>query len=442
MRRLSVKITSNAKTLSSFSGLHVFADLFHKFELQALVHSYLPKKKRNSGWKSSEKLYAGVLGFVAGANCLDDFDWLGSDPLFHDMTRSPSSVTMGKFLRAFSPRQIEQVRNSLPALALKQRLWLEPKLHKIVFRMDATTHEQYGEKMEGVEYNYKNIKCLSSQTLFDDKGFCYGFNLRAGAVHTSVGAIEMMENAFNVVPKDVKKYLVADSGYASLDIYNHLITKQTHFAICLGEKAWGSLLTKYGNKITWRKTRLKFFKSNKCEIGSCLYPLKGLAEKKSHLRVVFIRTKIKNPVKGDNHPYLYYAIVTDLSSAEMNDEHIIRFYRKRAIIENNIKDLKQGMDFYHFPCQSLKANNVWGLMGIMAYNLMRLTSFTISKNGCFTQTVRKKIVMIAGELVKHARYLEIRLSDYLAKEVNKLKMILCRLHFEIDKDRLRPFSTE
>jgi hypothetical protein len=62
---------------------------------------------------------------------------------------------------------------------MKQRLWQEPDIHKIVFRMDATTHEQYGEKMEGVEWNYKKIKCLSSQTLFDDKGFCYGFNRKS-----------------------------------------------------------------------------------------------------------------------------------------------------------------------------------------------------------------------------------------------------------------------
>jgi hypothetical protein len=70
--------------------------------------------------------------------------------------------------------------------------------------------------------------------LFDDKGLCYGFNLRSGAVHTSVGSIEMLENAFNVVPREVKKNLVADSGYANLDMYNHLITKKAHFAICLG----------------------------------------------------------------------------------------------------------------------------------------------------------------------------------------------------------------
>jgi hypothetical protein len=100
------------------------------------------------------------------------------------------------------------------------------------------------------------------------------------------------------------------------------------------------------------------------------------------------------------------------------------------------------MDFYHFPCRSLLANNVWGITGIIAYNLMRLVSFTISKNGCFVYTVRRKVVLIAGEFIKSARYLEIRLMDYLLKEVEHLKMILCRLYFEIDKNRLRPFSTE
>lgn len=436
--KLSIKVTSNAKTLSSISGLHVFADLFQKFEIQALIQSCLPKKKRNFGWKSSEKLACGVYGFIAGAQCLDDFDWLGRDPLFYAMTNSPSSITMGKFLRFFFPRQIEQLKNSIATLAMKQRLWHEPNMHKIVFRIDATTHEQFAKKMEGVEWCYKKINCLSSQTMFDDRGFCYGFSLREGAVHTSVGAIEMMENALNTVPKGVAKYLVADSGYASLDIYNHLITKEVNFALCLGEQVWGSLLKKYGNKITWQKTRLKFFDSEKCELGSILYPLKGLAKKRSHLRVVFVRARKSKVTKGENHPYHYYAIVTDMERCEMNDEHLIRFYRKRAIVETHIKDLKQGLDFYHFPCQKLNANRVWGQMGIIAYNLMRLVSFMISKNGCFINTVRRRVVMIAGEIIKHARYLEIRLMDYIAKGVEKLKMILCGLSFLDREDRLSP----
>jgi transposase len=154
---------------------------------------------------------------------------------------------------------------------------------------------------------------------------------------------------------------------------------------------------------------------------------------KTFLRVVLIRTKKKIIESGDNHPYHYYAIVTNMSNAEMTNEKIIQFYRKRAQVENNIKDLKNGMDFHHFPCQSLKANHVWGLIGIIAYNLMRLASFTISKNGCFAKTVRKKIVMKAGEINKHARSIEIRMMDYVAREVQRLKMVLCGLYFEIAK---------
>jgi hypothetical protein len=422
--KLSIKVTANTKTLSSYSGLHLFSDLISKFEFQSLIGPFLPKKQRERGFSSFQKLYAGILGFVAGAECLDDFDWLGHDPLFEQITGSPSSITMGKFLRAFSPRQVEQIRNLLPNIALKIRLWLDPKLYKIEFRMDGTLHEQYGEKMEGVEWNYKKFRSLSSQNLFDDKGLCYGFNLRSGATHSSIGAVEMMESAFKIIPKSIQKYFVADSAYATEAIYNTLLNHSVNFAICLPEIVWGSLLKNYGNKITWHQTRIRFFKSNKCEVGDIIYPKKGLSMGRKFLRVVFIRTKKTEILPGDNHPYLYYAIVTDMGHAEMTNEKVIQFYRKRAQVENNIKDLKNGIDFHHFPCQSLKANNVWGLMGILAYNLMRMASFSLfPRTGCFINTTRRRLVTLAGELIKHARSIEIRMMDYLAKGVNRLRMI-------------------
>ncbi|MCM2350856.1 MAG: hypothetical protein NDI69_12610 [Bacteriovoracaceae bacterium] len=90
MTKLSIKVTSNAKTLSSFSGLHLFSDLISKFEIKSFLGTFLPQKQRDRGFTSFQKLYSGILGFVAGAECLDDFDWLGHDPLFHELTGSPS----------------------------------------------------------------------------------------------------------------------------------------------------------------------------------------------------------------------------------------------------------------------------------------------------------------------------------------------------------------
>ncbi len=439
MQKLSIKITSNAKTLSSYSGLHLFSDLISKFEIRSMIGGYLPDKARNRGFSSFNKFYSGVLGFVVGTECLDDFDWLGHDPLFEKLTGSPSSITMGKFLRQFSLRQVQQLQNVLPKLALRMRLWLDPDLYKITFRMDSSDHEQYGWKMEGVDYGYRGVRCLNSQNIFDDKGLCYGFDLRKGNTYSGKGAVEMMENAFRVVPKSIQKFFVADSAYGSLAIYNSLLNHNVNFAICLKENVWEPQLEKCRNKITWHKANLRFFKSDKCEIGSAIYSLKGLVNGRTFLRVVFIRTKKKEVKAGDNHPYDYYAIVTNMSESEMTNEQIIRFYRKRSQVENNIKDLKGGMDFYHFPCQSLKANNVWGLMGILAYNLMRMASFTLfPKTGCFVKTTRRRIVTLAGEVIAHARSIEIRMMDYLAKEVNRLKMILCRLTYSDREERLMP----
>jgi hypothetical protein len=101
-------------------------------------------------------------------------------------------------------------------------------------------------------------------------------------------------------------------------------------------------------------------------------------------------------VSAKRTSYHYYTVVTDMSESVMSHEHILKFYRKRSQVENNIKDIKNGMDFYHFPCMSLKANNVWGIIGVIGYNLMRYAS-------------------IAGEVINHDRSIEIRVMNFFLR---------------------------
>jgi len=437
MNKLSIIYTPIAKSLSSFSGLNLFDDLIHKLEIKKLFGGELPKKQRQRGFSSWNKFYAGILGFIAGTDCLDDFDWYGNDPLFLKLTNSPSSETMGKFLRSFHPRKIERIRNLLPLLALKIRLSLEPKCHQIIFKMDSSDHQQYGLKSEGVSYGYKKFLCLNSQNLFDDKGLCYGFKLRSGNTHSCVDATELIHETFSKIPEDIKKYFVADSAYSTMEIYNSLINHKCSFVINLKSTSWKPLLTRNKKRMKWSSTKLQFFDSNECQISSAIYPLKGLPDRK-FLRVVFIRTLNINPTQEDNYPYRYYAVVTNMSESEMSDEKVLKFYRRRSQVENNIKDIKNGMDFHHFPCMNLKANNVWGLIGVIAYNLMRYASFAVvPEKGCFVETTRKRIVAIAGEIITSARYIEIRMMNYIHKEVIRIKQMMNSV-ITVDANRLRP----
>ena len=77
-------------------------------------------------------------------------------------------------------------------------------------------------------------------------------------------------------------------------------------------------------------------------------------------------------------------------------------------------------------------------MGIIAYNLMRYASFTISPRGCFVKTTRRKIVTIASEIIRHARSIEIRMMDFSYKEVTRIKSMLNKFVLTVDASRLRP----
>lgn len=427
MKTNNIAIEATRKDLSAYSGAFFFLELIRRFNLEGELGSILPRKKNKRGLLPKEQFITGMMSAICGSDCIYDIETLNKDPLFSQLNAdSMSSSTFYRFLGQFDQKYIERLEDLLPELALKIRKKLAPKKKSITITMDATDHQQWGQYTEGVEWNYKNKRCLDSQNAFDEYGLSYGFKLRKGATHTSVDAVEMIGKIFRKVPKNLKRYFLADSGYSNLATFNELLNNNVQFAICLKENVWSPLLDKWEFKMGWKKTKLPFFGSTKCQIGSCFYPIKGLAGR-SYLRVVFIRAAKKNRTREDKRHYDYYAIATNIADSEMKDEKIINFYRERSNAENFIKDLKYGMDFLHFPCQKLNKNRAWGFIGIFAYNLMRFASFILyPQTGCFLKRVRQKMVSLACEVRKGQRKLRLRFSEPIYREVEKLREKISR----------------
>ena len=413
-----IAIHKNRKELSALSGLIFFENLITSLNLVGVLGSLLPHSERKSSFLAKHKFLVGIYAFIAGADCLEDLDSIREDQVFSNLTNGAiSSTTMGKFIRTTPLKYIQRLENYLPTMALELRQRLKPNDNKLIISIDSTPHIQRGQYMEGVHWNYKGLWCLDSQNAFDQYGLCYGWHLRAGNTYSGNGADVMIDKIFSKVPKHYDRYFRADSAYGSLKVFNALLLKNVQFAICLKENVWSTLLETNGHNMKWKKTRIQFFESNKCQVASTLYPIKGLIGC-SFLRVVFIRAPKKKYAKGEKR-FSYYAIVTNMSEYDQSNEDVIQFYRKRANVENQIKDLKYGMDFLHFPSGKLNANRMWGLMGIFAYNLMHYVSFMISPRGCFLKKIRQKMVYIAGRVVNHARKLHIHFSSNSFKEVQK-----------------------
>lgn len=439
----TIEFETTRKDLTHLSGLLFYDNLVKRLNLEGELGRILPSLQRKSGIAPKRKFLTGMFSFMAGAECLNDQHVFNRDPFFRQLTNgSFVPVTMGNFLKSINLKQYQKLQKLSTDIAFNfhQKLIRKRNNAPFILSMDATAHEQHAQLMEGVEWDYKSRWCLSSQNAFDQFGLCYGWDLRSGATHTSVGSVEMIENIFPKVGKARPRYYLADSGYANKEVYNSLINHGVNFAICLGEKVWGNLLEKYEFKMKFKKTKLRFFESNKCSIGSCLYPVKGLKQR-SFLRVVFIRAKKKKITPGEKRYYKYYAVVTNMSDREMGDEDVVRFYRKRGNVENHIKDLKNGMDFHHFPCQTMIKNRAWGIMGIYAYNFMRFSSFLLyPHSGCFLRRVRHQIVFMASELRKGSRKIKLRFSNYMFKEVKRLEKLIAEHFCSLGFNRLHRTS--
>ncbi|MBF0440577.1 MAG: transposase [Oligoflexales bacterium] len=111
--------------------------------------------------------------------------------------------------------------------------------------------------------------------------------------------------------------------------------------------------------------------------------------------------------------YDYHAFVTSIGAYEMSGAAVIEFYRGRGNAENFLKEIKNGLDLHHYPCQQLTANKAYGLIGAISYNLMRFISLLDNiKKPKFAKAIRFHFVHLPMQVLRHARQVIFRYGEH------------------------------
>lgn len=119
--------------------------------------------------------------------------------------------------------------------------------------------------------------------------------------------------------------------------------------------------------------------------------------------------------------YKYYGIVTNHNLFNQSLQSLVEHYNKRGNVENFIREEKYGYDLKHFPCKSLTANYAFGLIAMVAHNLLRWAALVDKPTHTnFAKKFRRKFINIPGHLVKHARKLVLKIPQHNLEEVNRL----------------------
>jgi hypothetical protein len=118
----------------------------------------------------------------------------------------------------------------------------------------------------------------------------------------------------------------------------------------------------------------------------------------------------------------YYGVVTNMSLYFHTKQEVILHHNKRGNAENFIREEKYGYDLKHFPCQKLNANRAFGLLAMVAHNILRWVALVEKPDKPhFSKKLRRRFVFIPGKVVQHARQIIMKVPLHFFKEVQRLR---------------------
>ncbi len=410
--------------LTSSAGLGPLIDLFCASPQFAVFRECLPKRCSNASFNTEQFALSLLSGFWYGHDCLDDLEDFEKDPSVEEKLEDlPSARAVGDWLRDFGPEHFEKLNQFLTRQALSCRRQLAPDT-ALTLDMDSTAHEQSGQKMEGLAFNYEGKWCLDSLVSFDELGLAYRMDLRPGNTFSSVGAAPMLEKIFSALSPEEEKHFRADSAFCNEEVIRACLLKKAKFTITAhGNTAWEGRVPEISSWTPWSYSeeerekaaeRKKFLPQ--VELGSFYYQPSW--SENLRFACVVKRTWVEGETLFGAGHWKHYAVLTNRNLLTSSLQEIMEHHAKRGNSENFIREEKYAYDLKHFPCQKLSANHAYGLMALVAHNFLRtIARLYRPDKPYFSKKLRRRFVFLPGKLVRHARQLIMKIPERFRREV-------------------------
>jgi hypothetical protein len=445
--------------MTAAAGLGTILEVFDQSPLAKEFAKCLPGRVSH---RSSGSYLLGLMvvaSHLHGMDCLSDIAKLRKDPYLEKLfgTEVAASRTIGDFLRDFEEEHIERLNRFLNKMSRSIMTHFQELLpapfqprYRIV-DIDSTYHQQYGDQIEGVNWNYKREWSLETQIAFNQMGLCHGVQLRSGNTKSGTDVEPLLEQCFkdNRTQRlrllQAEDFFRADSAYCFQGCIRKLLGLGAYFTITAndGTTKWKSKIDKeplvwepwvWGEKDVERASK-KGVELPQVEVARYMWK-PSWGQGKVVLPVVVKRTwkifsELSKTGQGDlfhqeaiknKGEWCYYAIVTNFNLSQWSLQEICEHHGKRGNAENFVKEEKYNFKMKSFPCQKMMANHAWLLLSQVAHNLMRWMSVMESPDKPhYAKKLRELFIFSPGRIVSHARQMVLKVSHDFYQEVQRMR---------------------
>lgn len=367
-----VRFSFDETHITHFGGMWLIQRFCKRIGLKKRLQDYLRLTQRNQDYHSSELLLALMFAIIMGLRRINKTEILQYNGAFLEMLgiqRFPDPSTLRRFLKRLSPkaiRQLVRLHNSLRAYLFP----LPAPRSTLIFDIDSVVIVIYGKQEKArVGYNpkkpgrrsYHPLLCFESH--FQE--FWHG-SLRPGNTVSSTGAVPFLSVCLRKVPQGIGRSRIRfrlDSGFYGSRVIRFLDGTGCGYVI----------VAKQYPHIKARARSVRFQKLGQgWEVGEFWGRIHH-QWKKLHRFVVVRRPIPEGPEEAGqlslfkDRNYLYHVFVTNL---KISPWRVYLFYRPRAAVEKNIRELLYDYPLGKIPTDTWTANVAFFQILLLAANLV------------------------------------------------------------------------
>jgi Transposase DDE domain group 1 len=395
-----IRVNFDDPSLVSNAGLLLVGTLVARLELERLVNQFVRLVGRVGGSRPGRKVLTLMHAMVAGASHIDHVDVLragNTAAVLPHRVMAPS--TLGTFLRAFTfghVRQLEAVVGEV--LRRAWSLGAGPGSTRLVVDVDSTVCEVEGKKKQGAAFGYTKVlgyhPILASRA---DTGEVLHARMRKGSANTARGARRFLDELVARVRRAGAAGEIVvrlDSGFWSNETIKTLGRLNVRFTMAVRTNTKGLAAAIAAiDEDAWQA--IDYTPDGEAQVAETVY--KGR-------RLVVRRTRLTDRRQLKLWPdWRHFALLTDLDGDAVS---VDAFHRRHAVVELDIRDLKEGAGLEHMPSGNFSANSAWLQCAVLAHNLIRWTATAGDPSPVEQRTVartfRQQLIDMPGRLVNHA----------------------------------------
>jgi hypothetical protein len=410
----SIRTSFDEQHLVANAGLLLPATLVQRLGLRELIDERVDLGDVPGRAHAGDKVLTVVSALLAGAKWINHVSVLRAGQTTKVLGHWVAAAsTIGTFLRAFTwghVRQLDGVSGEL--LARAWRAGAGPGADPLTIDVDSTICETYGlQKQGGSKFTYTQVRgyhpllAVAAAT-----GDVLHARLRGGPSHTARGAASFIKETVTRVRAAGATGLLtlrADSGFYNYQVAAICRKLDVRFSITV--RLFAKLHKVIGEIPEAAWTPIPYWLDGAADVAETTYAPFAHRGKSRPVRLIVRRVK---PTPGSQlefagFHYTYHALITD-RDGEM---HALEAdHRRHAVVENAVRDLKDGVALNHLPSGRFAANGAWLACNVIAYNLARWVSrVALGETLVTTPTLRTEHVAIPGWLARHARQLHLHL---------------------------------